>query len=447
MLFHKKKQETTPTEAKVAPNEQAFNQVPPAALNTSIPTPQTPSNINITLNNSNTNTPVEAPAKKRDVSGIIIKTVSSLVVLAVLGTAIYSVFALIHDQTKASQDGYITLQGKSYAQSVKKYNEFGSLDSTKIKRNKLKDVAVLGNRLFLSESKITPSLYDGTHNDKIISGDGYVGYALYNLTSDSTCGTTLFASSGYSIDLANLALGDYLVYPIQANIPTNNNDRYPYSLASDTSLDESFYSLPDREGNRKRITLKNNTISPYFIIRVEDCGSVLPDDYFDAVVYRNFYEEKDESLIALDAIDDNNQAAYKSLADHINAERTYKVKAVTSLKDAYKTNATLAIGFSDSIDKDFASIYTANHYTGFSTKTLVDSELKGYDYYPEIRELSGYINMSGQGYADVVGNNVLNGNGGNIGKESFLLHSSASINIEDSFKSLLKQVNTNMKDE
>lgn len=442
MFFHRKQKETAPQAPVPQPTEEKKDSVreKPEA-----PSP-TPSNINITLNNSNNASPAEVPPVKRNVSVILVKAISAVIVLAVFGTAVYSVAILLRDQTKATQDGYITLQGKSYSQSVRKYGEFGTTDATKSRRSKLKDVAVLGNRLFLSESKITPSLYDGTHNDKIVSGDGYIGFALYNLNQDSTGDVTSF-SEGYAIDVSYLSVGDYLVFPIQKDIPVSNHDRYPYSLSSEKSLDESFYSLPDRAGNRKRVTLKNNKLSPYFVIRVEDCGSVLPDDYYDAVIYRSFYQETEtgKRFVPLPQIDDNSQAAYHSLAEQVTAEKTYKIKAVTSLKEADKTKATLAVGFSDSITENLASVYTVSYYPSFHAKALSQSELKGYDGYPEIRELSGYLDKSGEGYADVDGNNILAVDDDHIGKESFLLKTSASTNNEDSLKDLLKQVNANMK--
>lgn len=440
MFFHRKQKETAPQAPAPQPTEEKKDSVreKPEA-----PSP-TPSNINITLNNSNNASPAEVPPVKRNVSVILVKAISAVIVLAVFGTAVYSVAILLRDQTKATQDGYITLQGKSYSQSVRKYGEFGTTDATKSRRSKLKDVAVLGNRLFLSESKITPSLYDGKHNDKIVSGDGYIGFALYNLNQDSTGDVTSF-SEGYAIDVSYLSVGDYLVFPIQKDIPVSNHDRYPYSLSSEKSLDESFYSLPDRAGNRKRVTLKNNKLSPYFVIRVEDCGSVLPDDYYDAVIYRSFYQEIETRFVPLPQIDDNSQAAYHSLAEQVTAEKTYKIKAVTSLKEADKTKATLAVGFSDSITENLASVYTVSYYPSFHAKALSQSELKGYDGYPEIRELSGYLDKSGEGYADVDGNNILAVDDDHIGKESFLLKTSASTNNEDSLKDLLKQVNANMK--
>ena len=440
MFFHRKQKETAPQAPVPQPTEEKKDNVreKPEA-----PSP-TPSNINITLNNSNNASPAEVPPVKRNVSVVLVKAISAAIVLAVFGTAVYSVAILLRDQTKATQDGYITLQGKSYSQSVRKYGEFGTTDATKSRRSKLKDVAVLGNRLFLSESKITPSLYDGTHNDKIVSGDGYIGFALYNLNQDSTGDVTSF-SEGYAIDVSYLSVGDYLVFPIQKDIPVSNHDRYPYSLSSEKSLDESFYSLPDRAGNRKRVTLKNNKLSPYFVIRVEDCGSVLPDDYYDAVIYRSFYQKKETRFVPLPQIDDNSQAAYHSLAERVTAEKTYKIKAVTSLKEADKTKATLAVGFSDSITENLASVYTVSYYPNFLSIALSQSELKGYDGYPEIRELSGYLDKSGEGYADVDGNNILAVDDDHIGKESFLLKTSASTNNEDSLKDLLKQVNANMK--
>ncbi len=446
MFFHRKQKETAPQAPVPQPTEEIKDSVrekPEAS------TPA-PSNINITLNNSNNASPAEVPPVKRNVSGILAKVISAAIVLAVFGTAVYSVALLLRDQTKATQDGYITLQGKSYSQSVRKYGEFGTTDANKSRRGKLKDVAVLGNRLFLSESKITPSLYDGAHNDKIVSGDGYIGFALYNLNQDSTGDVTLF-SSGYAIDVSYLSAGDYLVFPIQKDIPVSNHDRYPYSLSSEKSFDESFYSLPDRAGNRKRVTLKNNKLSPYFIIRVEECGSVLPDDYYDAVVFRSFYQktgtdtDTDTRFVPLPQIDDNSQAAYHSLAEQVTAEKIYKIKAVASLKEADKTKATLAVGFSDSITKNLASVYTVSYYPGFRAKALSQSELKGYDCYPEIRELSGYLDKSGEGYADVDGNSILAVDDDHIGKESFLLKTSASTNNEESLKSLLKQVNANLK--
>lgn len=415
MLFHKKNKEEPPKEEKEEKEKPAATPVP----------------INITVNSpSNNAEPASAPAQKKDGKAIFVKVVSILLIAAVTVGVVFAFIGLFQKKSGKNSNEFILLQGKSYAQSQKAYSAFGTADSNKSKRKKLQDVEVIGNKLFVSESKITPSLLSSEHQKDIVSGD-YDGLGLYNLTTDNVLANRYgmtFTQGTYFIDLNQLGEGDYLIYPLPKDYVSDSSGKgqqkanlYPYSLAKEESFFETVYSLPKEDGTRRRITLKNNSISPYFVISVENCGSVLPNGYYDAVIYRNQFELDEDRLIESTPASDAEMASLEEIKNDIHSNTNFQVQAVRNISEASKTNATLAIAFSNEITDNYASVFTYSHYEGFLSKVIESGELTQYDLYPEIRELTGRIDHAGEGYAEVIGNNILDHEVSSIGKESFLL--------------------------
>ena len=104
--------------------------------------------------------------------------------------------------------------------------------------------------------------------------------------------------------------------------------------------------------------------------------SACPEEYYDFVIL-------DEST------NENKSAKW---IETLN--KTYKVKEVSSLVDAYKVNSSFAISIND-----FDKVYTTSYY---GSKNLEDSlitsgPLTGLDKNNAIRELGGYLFNAGYG--------------------------------------------------
>lgn len=366
------------------------------------------------------------PKEKMKTSHLFVSFLTGAILLAAVATNCYAIFKVIYENTAVKNETFITLQGKSYSESVKILESFGTKDPQKSKKNKIRDVALLGTKLFLSESKISPTLYSGTNDSKIITGES-TGFGLYNLTKDAYIPSysQKFSTGKYFIDLNPLEKGDYIIFPDQENRKDDKADCYPYSLFSNEVMDETIYSLPKEDGSRTKISIKGNSSSPYLILRVEDYSSILPKDYYDAVIYKNFYKKSETSLEKMPQLPSEEFDSYIQVAESVNRETNYKVKAVSSLTEADREKAIVAIGLSSFIDQDIASLYTYKQYRGegVNQKLLDSGELKGYDLYPEIRELTGAVSKAGEAYVDVVGNDVLEKKISILGKETFLVRS------------------------
>lgn len=361
----------------------------------------------------------------------LLRIVTSVMIFGCVGMLGYAAFLLIYDSTNstATAETYITIGNKSIEQSKKIFAEFG-----KKKQKKAADFAVLGTKFFLSESKITPSLLSSSNSANIV-GEGNSNLYMYNLDTDSSIslGRSFFESNIYYIDLNHVDEGDYLIYSDALN-SSKKSDYNPYSLSTNMPILYSTYTLPDKETNtRKRITIKNNFASPYLVINVKNAGSVLPSDMYDAVLYPAQYHLNDTDELEKTTPTSEQVEAVKEIAKTWETS-SYKVKVVSSLQEAFDTKATLSFAISDTLTEDFTSLYTLGDNTTLKTKVLSDTALQGYDYYPEIRELTSYLGMAGQRYVDVKGNDTTITYTTPIGKESFML--AKSENISDKINSI-----------
>ncbi len=381
---------------------------------------QGPVPINITVNTGST----EEKEKKISSSDLIARIITGLLALSSIGLAIYCVFAIIHDKayTKESEDSYITLTGKSYEETQKIYARFGTTDSSKSNKLKIKDYSILGTKLFLSESKITPSLLNSANLNNIV-GSGYQDIYLYDVTNNLAKQdgyATDTANEKFYIDLSIVNEADYLIYPETHYTTKSDSDIYPFSINSEEAVSLSFYTLPNDKGERKNITLKSNSSSPYLVLKVRNCGTTLPDNIYDAVILNQQYTGDD--LVKQEDTSTENMSSLDAKAILVNQEGRFKLKAVSSVKEASQINCNVSLSLSNTLATDVVSVYNKQGFTGFDTKTLeTTSQLSGYDYYPEIRELSGYIDKAGEGYAGVIGNDLIPAVTNRRGKEAFLL--------------------------
>ncbi len=309
-------------------------------------------------------------------------------------------------------NSYLTLSDKSINDSKAIYSAFGQSN-----KKKISDYAFVGTKFFLSEYKITPStLKSQTFSSDTTTTD----FSLYDLTNDTVTAVTnrtAFSGNKYYIDFSKVSAGDYLVYPYHGEEKTDKPDCY--SLADESTVSTSIYTLPDSNGERKKVTFKNNAASPFSLFTVKNCGSVIPDDYYDAVLfYQEYTEESSESTRA----SDESIAKLKSIQSSILEENGYKIYVASSLEEAVNVNATVSLCVSSSQENVMTSLYTDTNYDNYLTSVLENTELLGYDKVPEIRECVGYLDHGGEGYVSVIGNSTVRKTSSRVGKESFLLH-------------------------
>ncbi len=366
--------------------------------------------------------------KRFSKGAIFTRIITGGLVLATFGMLCYSIFLLIHDSTSstASPDTYITLSGKNVADSKKVFSEFGDA-----KQKKAADLAVVGTKLFLSEHKITPDLLSISNTSSIV-GEGNSNFYLYNVTQDVSkfsSGQSDINNNIFYIELNNLEAGDYLVYSDATN-STNKKDFNPYSLATGETIRYTIYTLPNSSTKeRKRITIRNNEASPYLLINVQNTGSTLPESRYDAVIFNTQYEEKDDhSFGYTENVEEEKKSSLAALVNENIDATLYKVKVVSSLKEASTINATMAFAVG-ATSKDITSLFTINSsMSDISTNVLGDtSPLKGYDANPEVRELVGYLDNAGKYYQGVYGNDISSSSFTRVGKESFLLTDSSTV--------------------
>lgn len=347
------------------------------------------------------------PKKTTDKKVLITKILFLSIVLACFAMFIYSIVLLVKDTSTSTggDESYIALKGKNEKDSEKIYSEYGNE-----KQNKGGDFSIIGTKFFFSESKITPSLLSSSNSDAIF-GEGRTNFYLYKLVDNvfSSSWKTISSEGIYYIDLNLLDDGDYVIFS-----DTTHEDRKsinPYSLSSNTAINYVSYSLPNENGERKRITIRNNKVSPFLIINVLSCGTTLPDEYYDAVLLYQEYYIEDEKLVKKD-VSEKKDYLTNSILPSIDDK--FKVKVVSSIQEAFDANANLAFSIGEI---DLTSLYTNYQY---QTKTYESGSLIGYDYYPEIRELTGYLDNAGKHYPNVICNDTVISENKNIGKESFM---------------------------
>ncbi len=386
-------------------------------------------NININISTSSPNKEKEG-TKKSKLFGLEIFT--GIISVSLIIYSIFCISMAISSKSFHKQDAnsYILLTNTNYSNSRITYEAFG-----KNNQNKLKDYAIIGNKLFLSEHKITNTMLENPSETGWISSNN--NFSLLNLsTTASEYHKTNFANHLNYIDLSKCEEGDYLIYSQSStNNPTKDYSSInPYSIDNDEAISLTFYTTPNNENQRKKITLKNNRVSPFTVITVVNCGSVLPSDYYDCVLSYQLYDT--ENLTSKSSPSDLEKNTLKTIVDFINKNTNYHFDFQTSMATIYKTKATFSFSLSTNLTKDYiGSVFICPD----NASVFLDGELKGYDKNPEIRENTGYLDKAGEAYFGVVGNDLGLNDTYHLGKESYLINAndkditSSIINLVEKF--------------
>lgn len=381
-----------------------------------------------------------SPAKEDKKTSVFKWFFRVLTLLLVIFLLVWSVisFVTLFKRTSRNDNSFILLDGKNQKQTTQILNAFGSDEKQLSKKRKIKDFYLIGSQFFASEVSLSPAVFS---NPSAVAGNNADQLSLYNLSDDvsySVKSSTHFADKKYSIDFSLLDDGDYLLYSKGASVLTSKSSIYPYSIDSDETISLSGYTLPDRDGARKRITVKNNTNSPYTILSVFKAGSTLPSNVYDVVIYPAYYSKN------LEIVKDTFVNEMNTLLSPMKKDKTqididkYSIRVCNDIFEAKKTNASISVAVSLEDDMSFCSAYYSGFYPSFATKTLSDSPLIGYDYYPDIREMHGMISKASFSYHGVVGNNLFPVEFSRTGKESFLISKNIFIEkVTDILKSKL----------
>ncbi|MCI7220449.1 MAG: hypothetical protein MR497_02720 [Bacilli bacterium] len=381
-----------------------------------------------------------SPAKEDKKTSVFKWFFRVLTLLLVIFLLVWSVisFVTLFKRTSRNDNSFILLDGKNQKQTTQILNAFGYDEPQLSKKRKIKDFYLIGSQFFASEVSLSPAVFS---NPSAVAGNNADQLSLYNLSDDvsySVKSSTHFADKKYSIDFSLLDDGDYLLYSKGASVLTSKSSIYPYSIDSDETISLSGYTLPDRDGARKRITVKNNTNSPYTILSVFKAGSTLPSNVYDVVIYPAYYSKNLEKAPS-PSLEEMNTLLSQMKQDKTQIDiDKYSIRVCNDIFEAKKTNASISVAVSLENDMSFCSAYYSGFYPSFATKTLSDSPLIGYDYYPDIREMHGMISKASFSYPGVVGNNLFPVDLSRTGKESFLISKNIFIDkVTDVLKSKL----------
>lgn len=377
-------------------------------------------NDSIFVDNDKTDEPtptVVVEAKEAVNNHTVTKAITGILSIALIALTGYALFARIYESgnAKNKENSYLILDGKSASETKEILSKFG-----KDKQRQAGDYGFIGNKMFISENKITPTTIA---NKDFFKGDStYTDFGLYDVINNTRKDeSTSLANGKCYIDLSKVSEGNYLVYPYNGNESIEGEANYNfYSLTQSDSVKNTFYSLPSSNGERTRITFQSNINSPYSLIRVKNAGDTLPSDYYDVVLFYKEYEGNTKL-----AIDDADISKLEYLARELSVNHNYKVKVVKSIQEAINTYATVSVAVTEAdITTPYSSFYT---YTDniktnstFITSTFEDGQLKGYDSLPEIRETVSYLDCGSNSYSNIPGNDTVRRDGSHHGKEAFL---------------------------
>ena len=396
--------------------------------------PQQGTNLNININTGNNNGGEETKGKRK----LSAKFISTLLAVGITGTlvgfAAYSLISLPISQSTKINEAYLNITNYSYTKTTRTLADFKRDNSAKIK-----DYSLVGSKLFIGECKLTPTAFD---NPSVVYGENNFGFALYELETNNfgfNNGKTDIANKKYYIDFSLVPEGKYVIYPIQehSSPDTKKSDIAPYSIKANNQIDLSFYTLPSVDtGIRKKITIRNNSLSPFTLIDVIDIGTTLASGYYDVVIYPSIYakmENGEEKIIKSENVDSDLIEFCKNEVNAINSEKSsseskidtnlYRAVFASSIEEASTLNVNTAIGISNNLIQNYTSTYLqADTYSSFSTFTLDnDSTLPKYDAFPEIRELIGYLDHSGEAFGGVPFNDLVIKSDSPIGIESSII--------------------------
>lgn len=294
-----------------------------------------------------------------------------LINLGLLSYVCLSVVGIIFDSQGNNEkniDAYITLKGKNKKDSQKIYDRL--LDEKEV--STFNDYGILGDDLYLSNYSL-----------KNTSSFQEFYFSRIDNVKDNE---DFYWARMEKLNFSNFEPGDYA-------LTTNLANKYPLKYNGNSSIYQTFYSLPNSSGERREITIKGNKVSPIFLISV-NVITELPEFWYDVV----YYADRDSEIPNIDRI--TSKVAYKD----------------EGMQSVYLTNANYAIDLSGT--DNFSSKYTA--LEGF---TVDDNN-------NFIKEIGGYLTGANSLVDDK--SSVLNSiyKNDHLGKKVFTLKNDDNIDIK-----------------
>ena len=253
--------------------------------------------------------------QKKRIRGCLI-VVNALLLCYFSYLAISSAVSYFVEENNAINSEIIPLNGKSNSESKKIYEEY--IDS-KIQVN---DFATYGRYLLTSKARVN---YNSLNYENSI---WLINLLSKPLVVENDLKYTLGEMIDEQLDLFSLEQGDYMICK-DFTVGTNKGVCYHYT--GESLLETTVYSFPDENNHRKKITIKGKESSPALIISVETIN-LLPSGNYDFVIIGNKNE--------FNPFEGTN----------------LQVKYVTTLQEAYLTNASYALNVIEG-----SQIYSSNY--------------------------------------------------------------------------------------
>ena len=292
-----------------------------------------------------------------------IRAVLIVLNLLLIGYLLYFVSDVIIDYVHRNDNDIVNICGLSRNASLKRYDELIQ-GKTKV----IGDYAVYGNYLHLSESSFELNTYTPMSNLWLKRADTGAEIAV----------GTLGKNMNEGIDFSNLLDGDFLLSQ------GSGNDKYVLKVVlGKDRWEDTIYSLPNEEGNRKKIDIYAHPDNPAFVIKVETVKK-LPKDYYDLLLIGHA-DARTEAYHWIKETYPN--WAVKELNDDVHLSIAYAVKSSYAV-------VLKPLGGGD-------PVLTCSSWIASSTfkkdDKIQDSKtiLDGYDQNEWIRELGGYAFHSG----------------------------------------------------
>ena len=265
-----------------------------------------------------------------------------------------------------NKEDIILLNNKNREESLKIYNQFLIKNNDQYINYEIYDIGIYGGYLHLSYTNMDNHFYQLKNNitSLINVTNNIYQNTFFNEETDEN-----YLNTG--INLTKLENGDYILVNEYITSDDENNKHIALKLNNINDYEKTIYTLPNENGERKKIVIKNKYSSPCLVISVSNINT-LPQNYYDFALIGE--EEKVSSFT--------------------KKFDKYKIAHCPSLIDAFKTNSNYSLILKD-VEK---ALVPSQIKIKDSFKDLVSNEnivIDDYKYYEYVTELGGNLLHAG----------------------------------------------------
>ena len=265
-----------------------------------------------------------------------------------------------------NKEDIILLNNKNREESLKIYDQFLKKNNDQYINYEIYDIGIYGGYLHLSYTNMDNHFYQLKYNitSLINVTNNIYQNTFFNEETDEN-----YLNTG--INLTKLENGDYILVNEYITSDDENNKHIALKLNNINDYEKTIYTLPNENGERKKIVIKNKYSSPCLVISVSDINT-LPQNYYDFALIGE--EEKVSSFT--------------------KKFDKYKIAHCSSLIDAFKTNSNYSLILKD-VEK---TLVPSQIKIKDSFKDLVSNEnivIDDYKYYEYVTELGGNLLHAG----------------------------------------------------